>query len=185
MLLERLLTTSGSRDPSIVTGHGAGFVMCFRSGVQWDIHQDDDPKKFMAVSCGEYVLAIPDYSQQARQISRGSGQDSESISSSSSTLSQNAMFKKVVMKLSGNVRWLAGLVFERDRDQGGRSFEFIPHYDVTFKTPEHAKSSNGIVSTVSVLSIYSLKVDNLGIRRFSRIPKPVHSSLTGSCCACR
>lgn len=143
------LTKTGSRDPYIVTGHGAGFVMCFRSNVQWEIHQEDDPKKFMTVSCGEYVLAIPDYGHQARQSSRGSGQDTESVSSYR-TNQQSTLFKKVVMKLSGNVRWLAGLVFERDRDQGGRSFEFVPHYDVTFKIPKHAKTSNGLVSVLLI-----------------------------------
>ena len=98
----------------------------------------------MTVTCGEYVLAVPDYSHQARQTSRGSGHDSESVSSSRSSL-QSAIFKKVIMKLSGNVRWLAGLVFERDRDEGGRSFEFIPHHDVILKIPKYAKATNGLV----------------------------------------
>lgn len=110
--------------------------MCWRSNVRWGIHQSDDPKRFMTVTSGEYVLAIPDYSHQARERN-SSGQDNESISSSGS-YKNGAMFKKVVMKLSGNVRWMAGLVFERDLDQGGRSFEFLPHYEVTLRTPEKA-----------------------------------------------
>lgn len=52
------------------------------------------------------------------------------------------MFKKVIMKLSGNVRWLAGLVFERDLTEDGRSFDFVPHYNVTLTTPEQAKSAD-------------------------------------------
>ena len=119
--------------------------MCFRDRVRWDIHQDDDPKKFMTVSCGEYVLAIPDYSSQAMQSSQGSGRGPESLSGDHSH-QQNAMFKKVVMKLSGNVRWLAGLVFERDLENGGRSFESIPHYKVALKTPSHAKAVDALVS---------------------------------------
>ena len=136
-----------------MTGHGAGFVMCFRKRVRWDIHQDDDPKKFMTVSCEEYVLAIPDYSYQARQSSRGSGQDVGGISTQRSH-EQNAMFKKVVMKLSGNVRWLAGLVFERDLEHGGRSFDFIPHYQVALKTPSHAKAIDELVSNVDYHSCW-------------------------------
>ena len=135
----------GSRDPYVVTGYGAGFIMCFRHDVRWDIHQDDDPKKFMTVSCGEYVLAIPDYSHQARESSRdGSGRETESLSSSRSRHS-NAHFQKVIMKLSGNVRWMAGLVFERDLGNGARSFESSPHYSVTLKTPEHTKVPSGQV----------------------------------------
>jgi hypothetical protein len=135
----------GSRDPYVVTGHGAGFVMCFRSNVSWDIHQDDDPKKFMTVKCGEYVMAIPDYSNQARQISHESGHDTESIFSTRGH-QDDAMFKKVVMKLSGRVRWLVGLVFERDLQEGGRSFQFIPHYQVKLRTPDYTKSSTHQVS---------------------------------------
>ena len=131
----------------MVTGHGAGFVMCWRNGVRWDIHRDDDPKKFMSVTSGEYVLAIPDYSHQARENSARNSTDRDSISSSSryktssSSYKNGAMFKKVIMKLSGNVRWLAGLVFERDIEGNGRSFDFMPHYDVALTTPDRAISS--------------------------------------------
>ena len=137
------LRLKGSRDPYSVTGHGAGFVMCYRRNVIWDIHQDNDPKKFMTVSCGDYVLAIPDYSHEARESNREAAQDNESISSSSGSRYQNAQFKKVIMKLSGNVRWLTGLVLERDEQNGGRSFDFIPHYDVVLRNPKFAKSQMG------------------------------------------
>lgn len=113
--------------------------MCWRNNVRWGIHQDDDPKKFMTVKSGEYVLAIPDYSHQARETIPSTTQDSESISSTSS-YKNGALFKKVIMKLSGNVRWMAGIVFERDLDQGGRSFQFVPHYKVILRTRERANA---------------------------------------------
>ena len=141
------LQLKGSLDPYRVTGNGAGFVMCWRNNVRWSIHKDDDPKQFMTVDSDDYVLAIPDYSHQARETSCTYGRDGPKTSSTSSTSSKRntTMFKKVVMKLSGNVRWLAGLVFERDLDQRGRSFEFTPHYNVTLKTPEHAEAPPGQV----------------------------------------
>ena len=135
----------GSRDPYVVTGHGAGFVMCWRNNVNWGIHQDDDPKKFMTVTSGEYVLAIPDYSHEARERD-SSGRDGESVTTSSS-LKNGAIFKKVIMKLSGNVRWMAGIVFERDLHEGARSFNFLPHYEVTLRTPEKAKAHQSQVLT--------------------------------------
>ena len=143
------LQLKGTRDPYRVTGNGAGFVMCWRNNVRWSIHEDDDPKKFMTVESDDYVLAIPDYSHQARETSSTFGRDGSKQSSTSSTSSQrnSTMFKKVIMKLSGNVRWLAGLVFERDLDRGGRSFEFEPHYNVTLRTPQHAESPPGQVCT--------------------------------------
>ena len=118
--------------------------MCWRNNVQWAIHENDDPKQFMTVTSGEYVLAIPDYSHQARE-SALSGRDGASMSSSS-TARNAAMFKKVVMKLSGNVRWMAGIVFERDLEEGKRSFEFIPHYKVTLRTPAKASAFQKQVS---------------------------------------
>ena len=145
--VEEILTkiALGSRDPYIITGYGAGFVMCFRNNVHWGIHEDDDPKKFMTVHSGEYVLAIPDYSNRARKASHDSAHDDDTVSGNNGYKS-NALFKKTIMKLSGNVRWLAGLVFERDLDSSGRSFGFIPHYDVILKTPGHIKSSSNKVS---------------------------------------
>ena len=141
------LQLKGTRDPYRVTGNGAGFVMCWRTNVRWSIHEDDDPKKFMTVESDDYVLAIPDYSHQARESTSTLGRDGPKKSSTSSTSSKRntTVFKKVVMKLSGNVRWLAGLVFERDLEQGGRSFEFTPHYNVTLRTPQHAEAPPGQV----------------------------------------
>ncbi|KIX08404.1 uncharacterized protein Z518_03060 [Rhinocladiella mackenziei CBS 650.93] len=129
------LRLKGSRDPYVVTGYGAGFVMCWRNDVQWSIHHVDDPRKFMTVRSGEYVLAIPDYSHEARNSSeQKAGHDSDSVSTSS-TQKNAAIFKKVIMKVSGNVQWTAGLVFERDLGNGGRSSIFKNHYDVILKNP--------------------------------------------------
>lgn len=136
------LALKGSRDPYQITGNGAGFIMCWRNDVRWNIHTDDDPKRFMTVDSGEYVLAVPDYSHQVRETRRQHGED-ESIASSSIHQS-GAAFKKVVMKLSGKVQVLAGLVFERAIEDGKRSFEFKPHYDVVLKTPRDAKPKKGL-----------------------------------------
>ncbi|KAL1965745.1 hypothetical protein VTN77DRAFT_5245 [Rasamsonia byssochlamydoides] len=132
------LRLKGSRDPYIITGFGAGFVMCWRKDVQWDIHTSDDPKEFMTVTSGEYVLAVPDYSHEARSSYEYAADDSKSFTTTSAR--NAAMFKKVVMKLSGSVRWLAGLVFERDVDHG-RSSDFKPHYEVVLKNPQYIDES--------------------------------------------
>ena len=145
----------GSRDPYIVTGYGAGFVMCWRSDVRWGIHLGNDPKKFMTVDSGEYVLAVPDYSHQARKSSSVHNRTDGSISSMSSH-QHSTMFKKVIMKLSGNVRWLAGLVFEQDLDQGSRSFEFKPHYKVVLKNPDHVQAFQKQVSKAFFQKKYML-----------------------------
>lgn len=136
------LALKGTRDPYQVTGNGAGLLMCWRNDVRWNVHSDDDPKKFMTVDSGEYVLAIPDYSHQVREADRMNG-DSDSVSSNDNYKS-GAAFKKVIMKLSGKVQWEAGLVFEQEIEEGKRSFEFIPHYEVVMKAPQYAETEDGV-----------------------------------------
>ncbi|KAM7223685.1 Mitochondrial protein from FMP27 domain containing protein [Rhypophila decipiens] len=130
------LALKGSRDPYQVTGNGAGFLMCWRNDVRWNIHTEDDPTRFMTVSSGEYVIAVPDYSHQVREARRGQG-EADSIISDSGHKSA-AAFKKMVMKLSGKVEVLAGLVFEQAIEKGERRFQFKPHYDVVLKAPQYA-----------------------------------------------
>ncbi|KAI0435206.1 mitochondrial protein from FMP27-domain-containing protein [Xylaria sp. FL1042] len=137
------LALKGSRDPYAVIGNGAGFLMCWRNNVKWNIHTEDDPKKFMTVNSGEYVLAVPDFSHYAREEAHRT-HENDSIASDSSYKSGVA-FKKVIMKLSGNVEWMAGLVFERAIANGKRDFNFKPHYDVILKAPMHAKSQDDTI----------------------------------------
>ncbi|KAI9667213.1 MAG: hypothetical protein M1821_000026 [Bathelium mastoideum] len=130
------LILKGSRDPYMVTQQGAGFVMCWRNDVRWSVCEDPDPRKFMTVNSGDYVLAVPDFSHYARHSLATDKGERDSINSSASGARAGQMFKKVVMKLSGNVQWLAGLVFERDIGDGQRSFKFKPHYEVVLKNPD-------------------------------------------------
>lgn len=136
------LALKGTRDPYQVTGNGAGFLMCWRNDVRWNINADDNPKQLMTVDSGEYVLAVPDYSYQVRESARRRIEDSSHLAEDN--LKQGTAFKKVVMKLSGKVQWLAGLVFEKEIDNGHRSFDFIPHYDVVLKNPHFARSDGDL-----------------------------------------
>ncbi|BDD55258.1 hypothetical protein MAP00_000800 [Monascus purpureus] len=112
--------------------------MCWRKDVRWDIHSSDDPKRFMSVTSGEYVLAVPDYSHEARYAAESPlDEHGGSLASPSSEAKNAAMFKKVIMKLSGDVEWAAGLVFERNLDGDKRSFSFRPHYDVVLQNPKY------------------------------------------------
>ncbi|KAL7819154.1 mitochondrial protein from FMP27 domain-containing protein [Trichoderma aethiopicum] len=134
----------GTRDPYQVTGHGAGFLMCWRNDIRWNINAEDNPKKFMTVDSGEYVLAIPDYSSQVREAARLRDDDSSRLANDHMRCGP-AQFKKVVMKLSGRVQWLAGLIFERAIEDGRRSFDFKPHYEVVLKNPLFAEpDENGL-----------------------------------------
>jgi len=132
----------GSRDPYVVTGNGAGLVMVWRNNVCWNIAQDPDPRKFMTVDSGEYILAIPNHNHYARNTwSDEDVQDNGSMSLDSSR--STAQFRKVVMKLSGNVQWLAGLVFEKALKDGKRNFDFEPHWNVQLRHPDYVKAPRG------------------------------------------
>lgn len=136
------LVLKGSRDPYVVTGDGAGLVMVWRNDVRWNIGQHDDPRQFMTVDSGDYILAVPDFNKYARHAAE-QDQGDDNSSASNSISKRDAVFKKVVMKLSGNVRWMAGLMFERDLPDGSRTFKFKPHYDVVLKHPDFAKAPPG------------------------------------------
>lgn len=136
------LALKGTRDPYNIVGPGAGFLMCWRNDVRWNINAEDDPKRFMTVDSGEYILAVPDFSHQVREVSRR--QEGEGpLLMTEDTSRPGAVFKKVVMKLSGKVQWMAGLVFERAIVDGHRSFDFKPHYEVVLKNPQFAKPVDG------------------------------------------
>ncbi|KFH42505.1 hypothetical protein ACRE_067590 [Hapsidospora chrysogenum ATCC 11550] len=131
------LALKGTRDPYKVTGNGAGFLMCWRNNVRWNINAEDDPKRFMTVDSGEYVLAVPDFTHQVRDAVRR--QESQGTYLADDSLKAGATFKKVVMKLSGKVQWMAGIFFEAGIVGGKRNFDFKPHYEVILKNPQFAK----------------------------------------------
>ncbi|KAK9478624.1 golgi-body localization protein domain-containing protein [Lipomyces japonicus] len=143
------LLLKGSRDPYMITGAGAGFAMCWSNNVTWSINPSGDQKEFMVVDSENFVLGIPDFTYFVRQnlAFSYSLDDTQSSSSTSSNYTENASLKKVIMKLSGNVRWQAGLLFERDQQhnygKNKRTFESIPHYKVQLVTPQNINSSLG------------------------------------------
>lgn len=122
--------------------------MCWKNNVRWEIARSDDPKKFMKVSSDEYVLAVPEFTKKAREFGE---EPNNSSALTPETIAEIAHFKKVIMKLSGGVMWLVGLAFEQDI--GGpanwkekeRSFEFVPHYEVSLKEPKYAFAPPGEV----------------------------------------
>lgn len=138
------LVLKGSRDPYVVTGQGAGLVMVWRNDVKLNVAQHADPRRFMAVDSGEYILAIPDFNAYARTTHEMEHNDDASSSGSSTSSKRDALFKKVIMKLSGKVTWLAGLMFERDVGEGKRTFDFKPHYDVVLKHPDFSTAPEGL-----------------------------------------
>lgn len=123
--------------------------------MHWEIGRSEDPREFMKVDSEEYLLAIPDFTHQVRdEFDPAAPSENRSVLSLQ-TYESTALFKKVIMKLSGKVRWLVGLMFEQELlggdGQTKRSFDFRPHYDITLKTPYYAKAPPGEVGFRNVL----------------------------------
>lgn len=132
--------------------------MCWRGDVRLSIGKSSDPQELLVVESEEYILAIPDFTHHAIDgLENAIIPETKSIMSSNSYKS-GALFKKVIMKLSGKVRWMVGIMFEQELSheedwmQRKRSFEFKPHYEVTLKSPQYARAPPGEVSSVFFVS---------------------------------
>jgi Fmp27/BLTP2/Hobbit, GFWDK motif-containg RBG unit/FMP27, sixth RBG unit/FMP27/BTLP1, N-terminal/Fmp27, SW motif RBG repeat len=149
--------TIGSRNPYVVIGDGAGFMFCWRGNVVWKIATEENPRDLSHVDSEEFILAIPDFTSEPLVTDdytdhENSFQKTRNLSLV--RLSRNAIFGKVIMKLNGRVRWIAGLVLEGRCEHGCadcdgnlkcRKFQFIPHYEVVLKKPEFCHSTEAEV----------------------------------------
>ncbi|KAK9469177.1 golgi-body localization protein domain-containing protein [Lipomyces arxii] len=149
------LLLKGSRDPYEITKTGAGFAMCWRTNVVWLINPTCNHKEFMVVDADEYLLTIPDFGDLVRTNDNNfnTTDDNKSTANTQIEDSDRAEFQKIVMKLSGRVRWQAGLLFERD-DGAGRTFNFVPHYQVQLRTPRSIDPSKPYDSYAGFRSNY-------------------------------
>lgn len=129
----------GSSNPYYLVRDSAGFVMCWKNNVQLLVNADDNPQEFMVVTSNDYVLAIPDFSFQKREYLARSVNKTGGLGTASN-FKDATVFQKVIMKLGGRVKWTAGMLFERMNDNStGRTFKFIPHYEVVLSNPESVK----------------------------------------------
>jgi hypothetical protein len=116
-----------SKNPYAVLGDDAGLVWVWRNHVVWDINGEDNPKEFMRVDSEEFMLAVPNLGLSEREylLRAFNAKDYGS----------QGQFLKVIMKVVGKVRWLAGVAFERDDPEhpGERTDKFKPHYEVITK----------------------------------------------------
>src|SRR5271170_1399846 len=131
-------------------------MFAWRGDVVWKIATEPTLKDLAHVDSDEFILAIPDFTKEPIEGDDYTDHDNAFQSSRplSYNRSRNAVFRKVIMKLNGGVRWIAGLVLERrcppsckncrGKNQC-RMFNFIPHYDVHLMKPEYCHDKDGEV----------------------------------------
>lgn len=135
------LLFKGSRNPYSLLGESAGFVMVWRNNVVLSVNENDDPKKTFSITSDDYLLAVPNYSLQEREFLLKSITLQNGLVCPTN-FDESTTFQKVVMKLSGQVCWYCGILFEREIEKGtslGRTFVFKPHYTINLCKPEFIK----------------------------------------------
>ncbi|KAF8314787.1 hypothetical protein DL93DRAFT_2227867 [Clavulina sp. PMI_390] len=128
----------GSRDPNILAGSGAGFVMEWKGQPTFTIGTSPKDMELLQLRGKEMRLAIPDL----RRFDASFGLDGVL---ENPLLKQSAPTSgKILAKFMGNVRMGLGFVFEGDSPEAdhdpkngasSRVFTFKPHYQVAQRTP--------------------------------------------------
>lgn len=132
------LQLKGSSKPYKLLGKNAGFVMCWKNNVVVRCNGSRDPKELITFSSDDFIMAVPDYTFQEREYLSHSIDKTGGLMRLSD-LDKSTVFQKIVMKLSGRVKWTGGLLFERasQEDSSKRTFKSRPHYDIKLTNPEY------------------------------------------------
>ncbi|KAF8195786.1 golgi-body localization protein domain-containing protein [Mycena galopus ATCC 62051] len=154
----------GLRDPYIVNGAGAGFVLAWQGSPRLLIGYENEDKELIQVKSESMAIAIPDFSHlmpKSKRKPRTHG-DAE----------KPRPFQKICAKFRSGVRFGLGFVMERSCGpeclacsgspfhRKCRLFDFLPHYDIKLqkkprvparKSPED--SFNGFRSDFIHLSV--------------------------------
>ena len=153
------VTIKGSRDPYVVMGAGAGLTKVFRGDVRWQIGCSERPSQLIDVKCHEYMLAIPDFSRRTSDVDQPRAKPNAKAGEGPLHfyhLSRKEIaFQKILMKLTGDVHWVAGLTFERRCDIKScshcknearcRLWTFKPHWEIKMRIPEYSILPGGQV----------------------------------------
>lgn len=134
---ELCLHMKASTSPYELIGRSAGFVFCWKNNVSLRFNNNGKCEELIMLDSDDFVLAIPSYSLAERK-SWNLFYEHHNIYSEEND-ADSKRFKKKVMLLtsSDRVRWVLGVVFERNKnrtndlsDQQPRTSTFKAHYDV-------------------------------------------------------
>lgn len=176
-----VVAMKGSRNPYEVAGLSGGFLLSFANNVILDINGDDNPKLLLQVTAGDVGWSVPNHLALPLLLwyRESSGalfvpelndsnfaflyayyfEDQEGYDpQKAKTMSKHYQEKKA-LRFCGNVSFKIGLSFERDDQDGNRTSEFRPHYDVKLSNPkyvddvEHYDAYDGFRSKYAHMSL--------------------------------
>lgn len=142
----------GTRNPYELNGHGAGMAKVWSKDVMWLVGYQNPQREFMQIISQEYTFGVPNLASDfIPQLP-----DTLAINN---RVNRDERFLKVVLKLSGGIKMGIGMLFERsscDRSscighgtlhpiERCRTSIFMPHYQVTFKSPQYVATHEDMV----------------------------------------
>lgn len=162
-----LFHLKGSRDPYSVQHEGAGLVKAFTGDVRVRLGWSNHAREFFQIDSQRYLLGVPDLAafvdraatgaqrprsrrsdSSSERLAAASMADSDDLTGATHAAARDLKLIKVLLKLSGSVRWGMGIQLERTcRNHGDhddqpiflrpcRLYTFKPHYKVQTRTRE-------------------------------------------------
>ncbi|ODV97191.1 hypothetical protein PACTADRAFT_48941 [Pachysolen tannophilus NRRL Y-2460] len=179
-----LVCFKGSRSPYFLLGDSSGFVLSFKDNIKLNINEHDDPKEFLVVKANEVSWVIPNHLSEpllvwSKETSKAvfipesrnniifsmagyylDDDDPEVYSKKLIGEMSRCFIEKTVAKLSGEIRFVLGISFERkSEDEKFRTNNFKAHYEVVLSNPkfipdiEHYDAYRGFRSDFIHMSI--------------------------------
>lgn len=142
----------GTRNPYELNGHGAGMAKVWSKDIMWLIGYQNPQREFMQIISQEYTFGVPNLASDfIPQL--------PDTLATNNRVSHDERFLKVVLKLSGGIKMGIGMLFERSIcDQLScighdtlhpiercRTSTFMPHHQVTFKSPQYVAAHEDMV----------------------------------------
>ncbi|CEI95876.1 hypothetical protein RMCBS344292_10052 [Rhizopus microsporus] len=168
----------GTRNPYELNGHGAGMAKVWSKDIMWLVGYQNPQREFMQIISQEYTFGVPNLASDfIPQL--------PDTPATNNRVSLDERFLKVVLKLSGGIKMGIGMLFERSIcDQSScighdalhpiercRTSTFMPHHQVTFKSPQYVAaheamdtydSYRGFRSNFIHLSFSIVQLEDLG-----------------------
>ncbi|KAH9951643.1 golgi-body localization protein domain-containing protein [Amylocystis lapponica] len=193
------LHMKGSRNPYELSGHGAGFALCWRGSPQLLIGQENDEGELIQMISDSMLVVIPNVHDSSGDSVSAKHQpyshNTDTLPFTNSHPRRQRRYRKICAKLSSGVRFGVGFVLERSCgpecstctgkpfDRQCRYFHFKPHYEVMLETktstPEIKSpedSYNGFRSDFIHLSVSLVSAVHTQRHRQSPISSSLHLS---------
>lgn len=151
----------GSSDPYDLFGTSPGFILSFKDKINWKINEHNDSRSFFDILSDKVTWYIPNYlgtplvvwtrdttkavylPSSPKFITSCFGYYLDSDEPQEVSLKFDTMgHEKNVVSLSGGVNFKVGFLLQRKDEQGNRTNESKPHYEIKLFNPEYTSKGH-------------------------------------------